>query len=86
MESSLSHCVMGPSHTVDSALARGGGGDGGGGVLRSRRECEGAHSSTHSWFSICFNHMGKERTAAGLTITKRISLRFLEYLFFYVTP
>lgn len=52
---------MGPSHTVDS-LARGAGGDGGGGgVLRSRTECECAHSSIHSWFSVCVNHTGKER-------------------------
>lgn len=48
---------MGPSHTVDSALARGGGGvEGGEAVCRGECEC------AHSWFSVCVNQTANEQT------------------------
>lgn len=47
---------MGPSHTVDAALAHGGGVEGGEAVCGGEREC------AHSWFSVCVNHTANEQT------------------------
>lgn len=73
--------MMGPSHTVDlGARTWWRGKEGDGGILRSRRQCERAHSSPHSWISVCFNHTANEQTPAAQLISDwdETSFRFFK--------